>query len=60
MEWMLENWVEIWNLFTVQRIAVAQKYRPIYEKKAKNNMSLGGRNDSPREGSQKRLTKQQI
>ncbi|MEY8434163.1 hypothetical protein AALC75_27425 [Lachnospiraceae bacterium 48-42] len=44
--------MERWNLFSIQRIAVAEKYRPIYEKQAKKNMSLGGRNYSPREGSQ--------
>ena len=30
------------NLSPIQRIAVAEKYRPIYEKQAKENMSLGG------------------
>ena len=30
------------NLSPIQRIAVAEKYRPIYEKQAKKNMSLGG------------------
>ena len=46
------SWVGRRNLSPIQRIDVAEKYRPIYEKQAKKNMSLGGRNYSPREGSQ--------
>ena len=30
------------NLSPIQRIAVAEKYRPIYEKMAKENLSTGG------------------
>ena len=30
------------NLTPIQRIAVAEKYRPIYERQAKENQSLGG------------------
>lgn len=31
------------NLSPIQRIAVAEKYRPIYEKQAKENLKEGGR-----------------
>lgn len=31
------------NLSPIQRIAVAEKYRPIYEKQAKENLREGGR-----------------
>ena len=30
------------NLSPIQRIAIAEKYRSIYEKQARENMSLGG------------------
>ena len=39
MEWMLDIQLGIRNLSPIQRIAVAEKYRPIYEKQAKENMS---------------------
>jgi hypothetical protein len=42
MEWMLDIQLGRRNLSPVQRIAVAEKYRPIYEKQAKENQSLGG------------------
>jgi len=42
IKWMLENQLARRNLLTIQRIAVAEKYRPIYEKQAKANQSLGG------------------
>ena len=42
MEWMLDIQLGRRNLSPIQRIAVAEKYRPIYEKQAKENMSLGG------------------
>lgn len=42
MEWMLDIQLGRRNLSPIQRIAVAEKYRPIYEKQAKKNMSLGG------------------
>ena len=32
------------NLSPIQRIAITEKYRPIYEKQARENLSLGGRN----------------
>ena len=43
MEWMLDIQLGRRNLSPIQRIAVAEKYRPIYEKKAKENQ--GARND---------------
>lgn len=39
---MLENQLARRNLQTIQRIAIAEKYRPIFEKQAKANQSLGG------------------
>ncbi len=38
MEWMLDIQLGRRNLSPIQRIAVAEKYRPIYEKQAKENM----------------------
>lgn len=43
MEWMLDIQLGRRNLTPIQRIAVAEKYRPIYEKQAKENQ--GKRND---------------
>lgn len=43
MRWMLDIQLGRRNLSPIQRIAVAEKYRPIYEKKAKENQ--GARND---------------
>lgn len=43
MEWMLDIQLGRRNLSPIQRIAVAEKYRPIYEKQAKKNQ--GARND---------------
>ena len=37
MEWMLDIQLGRRNLSPIQRIAVAEKYRPIYEKQAKRN-----------------------
>jgi len=37
MEWMLDIQLGRRNLSPIQRIAVAEKYRPIYEKQAKEN-----------------------
>lgn len=42
MEWMLDIQFGRRNLSPIQRIAVAEKYRPIYEKMAKENKILGG------------------
>lgn len=43
MEWMLDIQLGRRNLSPIQRIAVAEKYRPIYEKQAKENLREGGR-----------------
>lgn len=42
VEWMLDIQLGRRNLSPIQRIAVAEKYRPIYEKMAKENKVLGG------------------
>ena len=49
MGWMLDIQLGRRNLSPIQRIAVAEKYRPIYEKQAKKNLitSTGGRNPQP-------------
>ena len=43
MEWMLDIQLGRRNLSPIQRIAVAEKYRPIYEKQAQKNIEEGGR-----------------
>lgn len=43
MEWMLDIQLGRRNLTPIQRIAVAEKYRPIYEKQARYNLKEGGR-----------------
>lgn len=43
MQWMISHQDARRNLSPIQRIAVAEKYRPIYEKQAKENQ--GVRND---------------
>lgn len=40
MEWMLDIQLGRRNLSPIQRIAVAEKYRPIYEKQAKENLII--------------------
>lgn len=42
MEWMLDIQLGRRNLSPIQRIAVAEKYRPIYERQAFLNKSLNG------------------
>lgn len=42
MEWMLDIQLGRRNLSPIQRIAVAEKYRPIYEKQAKENQVKAG------------------
>jgi hypothetical protein len=42
MEWMLDIQLGRRNLSPIQRIAVAEKYRPLYEKEAKENQSKAG------------------
>ena len=46
MEWMINTQLGRRNLSPIQRIAVAEKYRPIYEKQAKERQatSTGGVN----------------
>lgn len=43
MEWMLDIQLGRRNLSPIQRIAVAEKYRPIYEKQAKKNLINAGK-----------------
>lgn len=40
IEWMLDIQLGRRNLSPIQRIAVAEKYRPIYEKQAKKNLEI--------------------
>ena len=42
MEWMLDIQLGRRNLSPIQRIAVAEKYRPIYEKMAKEKQVFNG------------------
>lgn len=42
MEWMLDIQLGRRNLSPIQRIAVAEKYRPVYEKQAQENQSKAG------------------
>lgn len=56
MEWMLDIQLGRRNLSPIQRIKVTEKYRPIYERKTRENMSLGGKNYSPKEGLQNSST----
>lgn len=43
LQWMLDIQLGRRNLSPIQRIAVAEKYRPIYERKAKDNQSKAGK-----------------
>lgn len=42
-DWMIDIQLGRRNLFPIQRIAVAEKYRPLYEKEAKENQSKAGK-----------------
>ena len=42
MEWMLDIQLGRRNLSPIQRIAITEKYRPIYERQAKENQSKAG------------------
>lgn len=42
MEWMLDIQLGRRNLTPIQKIAITEKYRPIYEKQAKENQSSAG------------------
>ena len=41
MEWMIDIQLGRRNLSAIQRISVAEKYRHVYKKQAKENVSLG-------------------
>lgn len=41
MEWMLDIQLGRRNLSPIQRIAIAEKYRPIYERQARENQLSG-------------------
>ena len=43
MEWMLDIQLGRRNLSSFQRIAVVEKYRPLYEKEARDNQSKAGK-----------------
>ena len=43
MEWMLDIQLGRRNLSPIQRIAITEKYRPIYEKQAKENLINAGK-----------------
>lgn len=42
MEWMINTQLGRRNLSPIQRIAITEKYRPIYEKQARENQSKAG------------------
>lgn len=42
MRWMIDTQIGRRNLEPIQRVQIAEKYRPVYEDKAKKNMALGG------------------
>ena len=44
MEWMLDIQLGRRNLSPIQRIAITEKYRPIYERQAKENLINAGKN----------------
>ena len=43
MRWMIDGQLGRRNLSSIQRVAVTEKYRPVFEEKAKENQ--GTRND---------------
>lgn len=55
MEWMLDIQLGRRNLSPIQRIAIIEKYRPIYERQAQDNQSKAG-GDRKSEKYQKSLT----
>lgn len=55
MEWMLDIQLGRRNLSPIQRIAITEKYRPIYERQAQENQSKAG-GDRKSEYYQKSLT----
>ena len=42
MRWMIDGQLGRRNLSPIQRVAVTEKYRPVFEKKAQENKSLNG------------------
>lgn len=62
MEWMLDIQLGRRNLYAIQRIAVTEKYRPIYEKQAKQNLVKAennygvGKNKKPLQNSEKPIS----
>jgi len=42
IKWMVDTQLGRRNLTPIQKIAIAEKYRPIFEKKAEKNLSNGG------------------
>lgn len=48
--WMVRQQLGRRSLSTLQRIQIVEKYKPFYKKKAKKNMSLGGKSYSLKEG----------
>ena len=45
MEWMTDIQLSRCNLSAIQRISVAEKYRPVYKKQAKENQKLAAGRD---------------
>lgn len=56
VRWMVRQQIGRRNLTPIQRIEIAEKYRPFYTEKAKENMSSGGKKYSPKEGLQNSST----
>lgn len=50
--WMVRQQIGRRTLTPLQRIQIVEKYKPFYKKKAKENMSLGGKSYSPKKGSE--------
>lgn len=53
VEWMILNQFGRRNLSAYQRSILALKLKPMFEEKAKENLSLAGKSYSPKEGFQK-------
>jgi len=54
--WMVRQQIGRRTLTPLQRIQIVEKYKPFYRKKAKENMSLGGKSYSPKKGSENSTT----
>lgn len=50
IQWMIDTQLGRRNLTPIQRVAIAEKYRPIYKKLAEENLSKAGQSFSPKEG----------